>query len=244
MDFYIIIPARFASTRFPGKPLVEIEGKSMIQRVYEQAIKVKNIAQVVVATDDDKIYNHVLNFGGKVVITSDQHQSGTDRCNEAANLLSLKKDDVVINIQGDEPFLNPEQIVQLMNCFDNKYIQIATLVKKIENKEEISNPNSPKVVFNKAKKALFFSRSAIPFARNENIETIYHKHIGVYAYQVEVLQKISSLSPSVLEQTEMLEQLRWLENGFDIYVNITTHESIAVDTPADLDKIKKFYFNN
>jgi 3-deoxy-manno-octulosonate cytidylyltransferase (CMP-KDO synthetase) len=244
MEFHIIIPARFASTRFPGKPLVQIEGKSMIQRVYEQAIKVENIAQVVVATDDEKIYNHVIDFGGKVVMTSDQHQSGTDRCNEAAKTLSLDNNDVVINIQGDEPFLNPEQIIQLMNCFENPSIQIATLVKKIENKEEISNPNNPKVVFNKDKKALLFSRSTIPFNRNNNSETTYYKHIGVYAYKVGVLEQISILAPSYLEQTEMLEQLRWLENGFDIYVNITTHESIAVDTPTDLDKIKKFYFNN
>ncbi|HET6225740.1 MAG TPA: 3-deoxy-manno-octulosonate cytidylyltransferase [Bacteroidia bacterium] len=239
-----IIPARYASTRFPGKPLVDIGGKSMIQRVYEQAKKSKQLSEVIVATDDKRIEQHVKAFNGKVVMTSDQHQSGTDRCFEAMEVFSVKTD-VVINIQGDEPFINPEQIDEIASCFQTPDVQLATLVKKINNDEELFNVNIPKVLLNKNKEAIYFSRQTIPFFRGKKQEDwlknhIYYKHIGIYAYRASILREITALKPTTLELAEGLEQLRWIENGYKIKVELTDYESVAVDVPDDLQKLKKF----
>ena len=241
MKFIGIIPARYASTRFPGKPLADMKGKYMIQRVYEQARKV--LDHVCVATDDDRIFNAVQSFGGEVVMTSAQHRSGTDRCFEAYRTLG-GHEDVVINIQGDEPFIKPEQIESLIACFDSPQIQIATLVRPFETSEgyeALANPNSPKVVLNERHEALYFSRSVIPYLRGvEPAEWLarhtYYKHIGMYGYRADVLGQITCLPQSSLELAESLEQLRWLQNGYTIKVGITTQETIGIDTPADLEK--------
>ena len=241
MKFIGIIPARYASTRFPGKPLADMKGKYMIQRVYEQARKV--LDHVCVATDDDRIFNAVRSFGGEVVMTSTQHRSGTDRCFEAYRTLG-GHEDVVINIQGDEPFIKPEQIESLIACFDSPQTQIATLVRPFEaaeGYEALANPNSPKVVLNERHEALCFSRSIIPYLRGvEPAEWLarhtYYKHIGMYGYRADVLGQITCLPQSSLELAESLEQLRWLQNGYTIKVGITTQETIGIDTPADLEK--------
>ncbi len=236
-----IIPARYASTRFPGKPLVDINGKSMIRRVYEQALKSKALSKVIVATDDERIFKHVKDFGGYAVMTAATHQSGTDRCAEVI-LNETENWDIAINIQGDEPFIFPEQIDAVAACFSDDAIQIATLVKKIENGSELLNPNTPKVVFNTNKQAIYFSRHPIPYNRNAAAgdwlnSQAYYKHIGIYAYRASVLQNLTKLPVSQLEKTEALEQLRWIENGFKIQVEITTFESVAIDTPEDLLKL-------
>ena len=241
MKFIGIIPARYASTRFPGKPLADMKGKYMIQRVYEQARKV--LDRVCVATDDDRIFNAVQSFGGQVVMTSTLHRSGTDRCFEAYTNLG-GHEDVVINIQGDEPFIKPEQIESLIACFDSPQTQIATLVRPFEateGYEALANPNSPKVVMNERHEALYFSRSVIPYLRGvEPAEWLarhtYYKHIGMYGYRADVLAQITRLPQSSLELAESLEQLRWLQNGYTIKVGITTQETIGIDTPADLQK--------
>lgn len=243
LRFVGIIPARYASTRFPGKPLVDIAGKTMIQRVYEQVSKELN--DVYVATDDALIYDAVLNFGGKAIMTSDQHKSGTDRCYEALTKIESKFD-VVINVQGDEPFIQPEQIRELKNCFIDTNTQIATLAKKVTVKdgfEFIDNPNHPKIVINKNNEAMYFSRSIIPFVRGVDKQDwinqhSFLKHVGIYAYKAPVLQEITLLRQSSLEDAESLEQLRWLENGYRIKVGFTTVETIGIDTPEDLEKIK------
>ncbi|MFZ4401862.1 MAG: 3-deoxy-manno-octulosonate cytidylyltransferase [Bacteroidales bacterium] len=241
MNIIGIIPARYASTRFPGKPLVMINGKSMIQRVYEQVSLSKTISKVMVATDDDRIAKHVERFGGNVCITSESHNSGTDRCYEVVDTIN-DEFDIVINIQGDEPYINPTQIDLLASCFAKKEIEIATLIKKINNNEELLSPNVVKVVTDINKKAIYFSRFPIPYLRGCNQyecldKTDYYKHIGIYAYRSTTLKKIVSLPLSNLEKSESLEQLRWLENGFSIYTAITEFESIAIDTPEDLDKL-------
>ncbi len=238
-----VIPARFKSTRFPGKPLAMIGSKPMIQRVYEQATKAFD--DVVVATDDEKIFNKVHQFGGKAVMTSENHQSGTDRTEEAAEKYqkkTAKTFDVVINIQGDEPFIRPEQLKQLAATFEDESVQIATLVKKIETEEELFNENAVKVVKNAQNEALYFSRFPLPFMRGEEKRDwvkkhTYFKHIGVYAYRYNVLQKVTKLPQSSLELSEKLEQNRWLENGYKIKVSETDFQSLAVDTPEDLEKI-------
>jgi 3-deoxy-manno-octulosonate cytidylyltransferase (CMP-KDO synthetase) len=245
--FVGIIPARFASTRFPGKPLVDIGGKSMIQRVYEQVSKVLN--HVYVATDDQRIFDAVLAFGGKAIMTSDQHKSGTDRCYEAFSKLD-KKFDVIINVQGDEPFIQPEQIIELQKCFDNQDTQIATLAKLFSEKdgfEALYNPNSPKLVINKRNEAMYFSRSVIPYLRGVDTENwiinqTYLKHVGIYAYKAEVLRDLTLLEQSPLEIAESLEQLRWLENGYRIKVGFTDVETVGIDTPEDLEKVKELLF--
>ena len=236
-----IIPSRYASTRFPGKPLVEIAGKSMIQRVYEQANKSECLEKVVVATDDDRIFNHVKLFGGEVIMTSTLHQSGTDRCAEVVEK-SNEEYDVIINIQGDEPFIDPEQISQLGACFEDEKTDIATLIKKIETEADLFNPNKPKVVVGENNFAVMFSRNAIPELTNIKKEDwinehVFYRHIGIYGYRSSVLKMISQLPPSPLEIKERLEQLRWLENNYSIKVAETKHEAIAIDTPADLEKI-------
>jgi 3-deoxy-manno-octulosonate cytidylyltransferase (CMP-KDO synthetase) len=235
-----IIPARYASSRFPGKPLVDIAGKSMIQRVYEQAKKCIDLAEVIVATDDTRIYDHVLNFGGVAVMTSADHQSGTDRCAEVA--LQHPQYNVIINIQGDEPYIDPEQISKLAHCFNDAGTQIATLVKKVHTLEELLNVNSPKVVINKLSEAIYFSRSPLPHIRGQEQQNwldyyTYFKHIGIYGYRADVLQQITKLPISSLEKAESLEQLRWIENGYRIKVAETELETHAVDTPDDLEKL-------
>lgn len=224
-----IIPSRYASTRFPAKPLVDIAGKSMIQRVYEQASKASSLNDVIVATDDQRIFDHVEGFGGKVIMTSSEHQSGTDRCAEV--LSKLNHIDVVINIQGDEPFIEPEQIDQLSTCFENPNTQIATLIKKIENEEDLLSDTVVKVNRTDSNGAIYFSRK--PFhALNES-----YKHIGIYAYRAQTLKIISQLPQSANELAERLEQLRWLDNGFKIQLAETEHESNSVDTPEDLQRL-------
>lgn len=237
-----IIPARFASSRFPGKPLVDIAGKPMIQRVYEQASKAR-LQQVLVATDDDRIVEAVRSFGGEVVLTAFHHQSGTDRCFEAYTLHN-KPFDCIINIQGDEPFIQPEQINLVLSCFENPDTQLATLIKQIDNSTELFNPNAPKVITDSQQQAIYFSRHPIPFFRGAEPESwlqhhTYYKHIGIYGYRAQVLAQITRLAPSPLELAESLEQLRWIENGFRIRTALTTQENIGIDTPADLEKALK-----
>ena len=227
-----IIPARYASTRFPGKPLTLIHNKPMIQHVYERA-KEADLDDVYVATEDERIKNAVENFGGKALMTDPQHASGTDRCAETAQILKLADTDLIINIQGDEPFIRKDEINLLIELFDNQNIQIATLAKPISTEEELNNPNKVKVVFTNSNRALYFSRSPIPHpSQIPNLTS--HKHIGIYAYKNHILQKITKLPVSFLEKTEKLEQLRWLENDYTIHISICHHESIAIDTPDDL----------
>jgi len=235
-----IIPARYASTRFPGKPLVQINGKSMIQRVYEQAKKAKGLTEVIVATDDERIAQEVKGFGGDFLITSDQHQSGTDRCAEVVDI--LQGFDVVINIQGDEPYIDPIQIELLISCFEDQSVGLATLIKKINTEEELFNVNIPKVLIDKNQQAIYFSRQTIPYLRGiEQTQWLekyqYYKHIGIYGYTSNVLKEITRLPPSSLELAESLEQLRWIENGYDIQTRVTEIETISIDSPEDLHKI-------
>jgi 3-deoxy-manno-octulosonate cytidylyltransferase (CMP-KDO synthetase) len=235
-----VIPARYASTRFPGKPLVDIGGMTMLQRVYEQAKKSPLLHEVIVATDDDRIFDHVTGFGGKVMMTADTHQSGTDRCAEVS--LAYPLYDVVINIQGDEPFIDPEQITKLASCFKIPGIQLATLVKRVKDEAELHNPNSPKVIVNALSEAVYFSRSALPHIRGQEPQNWlefypYFKHIGIYGYRADVLQLITKLPVSSLEKAESLEQLRWIENGYRIKVAETDLETHAIDTPEDLLKL-------
>ena len=239
-----IIPARYASTRFPGKPLVQINGKSMLQRVFEQASKA--LDTVIVATDDKRIEAEVNRFGGISVLTSENHQSGTDRCAEAVENYSAqtnKKFDVIINIQGDEPFIEPQAITLISDCFKDPNTQIATLINKENNIKIINDKNNVKVIFNTNKEAIYFSRSIIPFIRNSEIKDWtanhqFYKHIGIYAYRNKILQKITKLPQTSLEIAESLEQNRWIENGFKIKVEITKYESISIDTKEDLLAVK------
>ncbi len=245
MRFLGIIPARYASTRFPAKPLAILGGKSVIQRVYEQVVGILDDAYV--ATDDERIESAVKAFGGKVVMTSLSHKSGTDRCYEALTKISGRFD-VVVNIQGDEPFIQPSQLEALKACFDDSQTQIATLVKPFtaEDKfEALENINSPKVVLDKNHHAMYFSRSIIPYQRNAEKKVwlnnhVYYKHIGLYAYRADVLKAITALPQSSLELAESLEQLRWLENGYNIKAGISEVETIGIDTPEDLARAEDF----
>ena len=241
-----IIPARYESSRFPGKPLVDIGGKSMIQRVYEQVKGCPSLSEVIVATDDQRIEEHVRSFAGNVIMTASTHQSGTDRCAEVVSKVSGF--DIAINIQGDEPFISPLQIEFLSSLFREPTTEIGTLVKKIDNKADLFNESIPKVVINSNKEALYFSRQTIPFQRGVKQSDwldhhSYFKHIGIYGYRVEVLQQITKLPVSSYEKAEGLEQLRWLENGYRIKIAETDFDTIAVDHPEDVDLIKKKYFN-
>ena len=241
MQILGLIPARYASTRFPGKPLVDIAGKSMIQRVFEQAKKCGQLDEVVVATDDERILNHVLAFGGNAIMTSTEHQSGTDRCAEVS--LQYPEFDVIINIQGDEPFIDPEQISKVISCFDSPDTQLATLVKKIGSEQELFNPNSPKVIINKNSEAIYFSRLPLPYIRGQEQENwlqhfIFFKHIGIYGYRADILHQVTKLPVSSLEKAESLEQLRWIENGYKIKVAETDLETYAIDTPEDIVNLK------
>ena len=272
MNFIGIIPARYASTRFPGKPLAKIGSKPVIQLVYEQAKKA--ISEVYVATDDERIYDAVQQFGGRAVMTSSDHRSGTERCFEAYSLMKNEKlsmknantgnnnssffiphssfeNEVVINIQGDEPFIQPAQIETLKDCFLFGETQIATLVKPYgteESFEDLAGQNTPKVVINNRLEAMYFSRSIIPYLRGVDRrqwidKNLYYKHIGLYAYRANILSEIVKLEPSQLELAESLEQLRWLENGYKIKVGITKQQSIGIDTPEDLERAQKMFLN-
>jgi 3-deoxy-manno-octulosonate cytidylyltransferase (CMP-KDO synthetase) len=240
-----IIPARYASSRFPGKPLVVINGKSMIQRVHEQASKCPELSSVIIATDNESIEKHVKSFGGKVMMTSVHHKSGTERCSEVIERITAdgqESFDAVINIQGDEPFIDPGQISKLAAAIMNPEIRLATLIKKIVSQDELTNPNVVKVIFNRDSQAIYFSRYALPYFRGKEMNEWlgvrdYFKHIGIYAYRSDVLGEIVKLPVSSLEQAESLEQLRWIENGYKIHVFETDTESISVDTPSDLLKI-------
>lgn len=250
MNIIGIIPARYGSSRFEGKPLIDIYGTSMIERVYRQCEKARLLSDVVVATDDDRILNHVVGFGGKAVMTSTRHRSGTERCNEALNVFSANSSQPiggVINIQGDEPFIDPAQIDKLALMLRDKNVEIATLMKKISTKTELFNENVVKVVTNRFSKALYFSRNPIPFCRGIALDnwlstTSFYKHVGIYAYRSDVLKMLVALPPAALESAESLEQLRWLSNGFSIDVAETETESIAIDTPEDLTKVLNTYF--
>ena len=233
MNIIGIIPSRFGSTRLPGKPLKIIQGKSMIQRVFEQAQKSKSLSKVVVATDDDRNFAHVISFGGNVVMTSTDHPSGTDRCYEAYTKVG-EEFDAVINIQGDEPFIHPEQIDELSQCISNANSQIGTLIKLTEDSEEIDNENVPKVVFNGQNEALNFTRETV--SNSVNGQEVYYKHIGIYGYKSSVLKELVTLKPSKREIENRLEQLRWLDNNYTINIAITTYESAGIDTQKDLDK--------
>ncbi len=244
MEFVVIIPARFGSTRFPGKPLADICGKPMIQRVCEQAAKATE--NVWVATDDQRIVDAVESFGGKVVMTSTDHRSGTDRCAEAVRNISAQTGrsfDVVINVQGDEPFIQPEQIRLAMSCFEeNAETEIATLIQPIKSLEEVMNPANAKVVLDNEANAIYFSRAPIPYgAKHDPSEWLslatYYNHVGLYAYRTDILQRLAQLPEGRLEKAESLEQLRWLENGFKINTRVTDHEGIGIDTPEDLQRI-------
>ena len=241
-----IIPARYDSTRFPGKPLLDIAGISMIQRVYNQVNHAASLSEVVVATDDQRIFDHVKSFAGNVVMTKKDHQSGTDRCAEVIN--NISGFDIAVNIQGDEPFIDPQQIDLLVSCFQNPEVQIATLVRPITEIDDLENINKPKVVLNLNQEALYFSRQPIPFLRGKNIQDwlkngTYYNHIGIYGFKVDTLKKVASLPISKLETAESLEQLRWLDNGYKIKTAISNHINDAIDTPEDLKAILKKYFN-
>lgn len=239
--FAVVIPARYASTRFPGKPLAVLVGKTIIQRVYEQAKKV--LPDVYVATDDERIFQHVESFGGRAIMTSPSHRSGTDRINEAVSTLD-RRFDVIINLQGDEPFVRESHIKTLCDCFNDDRTQIATLGIPFATMEEVESPNSPKIVTDKDGYAMYFSRSVIPFVRGKDREDWlthfpYLRHMGIYAYRRDVLNTISQLPPSPLETAESLEQLRWLQNGFKIRVALTKFATVGIDTPEDLERAKE-----
>lgn len=241
MAVNIIIPARYASTRFPGKPLALIQGKPMIQHVCEAAYT-SRANRVYVATDDERIADCVRSFGGQAVMTSPALPSGTDRCGNAAKQLEVPDDDIIINVQGDEPFITGEIINQLIRQFDNPAARIATLCSKITKTEEINDPNKVKVVFDKNHKAIYFSRYTIPYLRNpEQFTPNYYKHIGIYGYTHKILQELIQLPESALEKSEKLEQLRWIENGYAIYVAECEYEGIGIDTPEDLKRVTRLY---
>ena len=236
-----IIPARYASSRFPGKPLIDIKGKSMIQRVYEQAVKSKLLNKVIVATDDEQILNHVISFGGQAVMTATHHPSGTDRCWDALQQLQ-EEYQYVINIQGDEPFIKPAQIDELAAELQDGKTELATQMIAIDNYEMLFDKGEVKIALNVNKEALYFSRMVIPFIKGVDekewhLHHHYFRHVGMYAYRKDVLERITQLPVSSLEKAESLEQLRWIENGFTIKCVTTSHESHCIDTPEDLEKL-------
>ncbi len=239
-----IIPARYASTRFPGKPLADIGGQSMIERVYKQVKKSRALSKVVVATDHELIYNHVKKFGGDACMTSTNHPSGTDRCYEAL-MLGNENYDYAINIQGDEPFIQADQIDLLAANLDGQ-TQLATLIKKVDTYEQLNSNSEVKVTFNTANEALYFSRAIIPYVQKVDVTQWlshyeFYKHVGMYAYRTDVLREITMLKLSSLEQAESLEQLRWLEHGYKIKVAKTTVETMCVDTPEELEIARKLF---
>jgi 3-deoxy-manno-octulosonate cytidylyltransferase (CMP-KDO synthetase) len=241
-----IIPARYASSRFPGKPLALIGNRSMIQRVYEQARK--SLENVFVATDDERILEAVIAFGGKAVMTSTEHNSGTDRCSEAVSKIESETDikiDVVINVQGDEPFIKPEQIDLLISCFNDNSVEIATLICRADTNEDIFNPNQIKTVISLKGDALYFSRAAIPYLRDIELNEwsqnhTFYKHLGIYGYKKDTLKELTLLNSSSLETAESLEQNRWLENGYKIRTAVTKWDSVGIDTPEDIERTERF----
>lgn len=238
-----VIPARYASSRFPGKPLVDIRGKSMIRRVYEQVRQAKWIDEVLVATDDKRIFEHVRAFGGQVEMTAGTHRSGTDRCAEVAG--RREGFDIVVNIQGDEPFIDPRQVDQVIAPLrEQAEVEIATLAKLFTDQADLFNPNVVKVVFDRRQRALYFSRSAIPHLRDVDPanwlgQAAFYKHIGIYGFRRQVLLALAREQPGRLEQWESLEQLRWLEAGYRIFVGVTELETIGIDRPEDLERISR-----
>lgn len=242
MKFIGIIPARYASTRFPGKPLALLGGKPVIQHVYEKVAAVLEAAYV--ATDDERIYDIVKSFGGQVVMTRTDHKNGTDRIEEAIEKIGGEWD-VVVNVQGDEPFVAKSQLDTICHCFDDPTTQIATLGKPFESMEAVQNPNSPKIVVDNMGFAMYFSRSVIPYVRGKEMSSwLTHypflKHLGIYAYRKDVLRQVTQLPQSSLEIAESLEQLRWLQNGFKIKVGTTDVETVGIDTPQDLERAEEF----
>ncbi|MEO6832270.1 MAG: 3-deoxy-manno-octulosonate cytidylyltransferase [Chitinophagaceae bacterium] len=238
-----IIPARYASSRFPGKPLTMIEGKSMIRRVYEQTIKSQSLDKVVVATDDERILKHVKDFGGHAVMTKSQHPSGTDRCMEALEKMGGDYE-YVINIQGDEPFIVPSQIDTLAGVLPGGQTEIATLIIRVDNKNILFDTGEVKVVLNPAMEALYFSRAVIPFLKGVpeaewHLHRAYYRHVGMYAYRTDILKQLTKLPVSSLEKAESLEQLRWLEGGYKVKCAVTNHDSHCIDTPEDVEKVLK-----
>lgn len=238
-----IIPSRYASTRLPGKPLLDIEGTSLIQRVYEQCKKSALLSDVVVATDDKRIVQEVQSFEGRVYMTSSAHPSGTDRCAEVMELLD-EEVDAVVNIQGDEPFIRPEQIDQLCRLLMQSEVELATLVKRFPEGSDVADPNTVKVVMDAEQNALYFSRSVIPFDRTGDRRSSYYQHIGIYAYRADTLRRIVKLDRGNLEMVESLEQLRWLENGYSVRACETDFQSVGVDTPEDLERARRFARTN
>lgn len=234
MKYFGIIPSRFESSRFPGKPLIDLKGKSMIQRVYERASQSDFLEEVIVATDDTRIFEHVLSFGGKVVMTDKNHPSGTDRCEEASQ--KAAPEDVIINIQGDEPLIDPQQISQLCQLFEREDVHIGSLCKPFEKIEDLDNPNRIKVVMNHRQEALYFSRSRIPFEHQPSLHS-YFRHIGIYAYRKKTLSEITKLEVTELERKESLEQLRWLYHGYTIQMGITHISTPNIDTPEDVKSV-------
>lgn len=240
---FAIIPARYASSRFPGKPLADIGGTSMIMHVYRRAERAGIFEQVFVATDDERIMSHVSENGGNCVMTKSEHQTGTSRCAEVA--ATLPSDAVVFNIQGDEPFIQAEELKLLARLFEKNEVQIGTLVKEMADSEDVNNPNIVKAVVDSSGKALYFSRAPIPYRRDMGgqgmpRQLVFYRHLGLYAYRADVLQEIAGLPPSPLMQAEMLEQLNWLENGYTLHTAISPFDSLAVDTPDDLQKALAF----
>lgn len=239
-----IIPSRYGATRFPGKPLADIGGMTMVERVYRQAVQASCMTEVIVATEDDRIIQHVQGFGGKAMMTRADHQTGTDRCAEVARMVAGY--DIVVNIQGDEPFILPEQIdAAVQPLLDGQLTDISTLAKPIENRDDIFNPNIVKVVLDKRNCAMYFSRSPIPHLRSIPEQDwfgriVFYKHIGLYAFRSETIQQVTALPPGIYEQAESLEQLRWLANGYPIAVGMTDKETIGIDVPEDIEKAKAF----
>lgn len=239
-----IIPSRYGATRFPGKPLADIGGMTMVERVYRQAVQASCMTEVIVATEDDRIIQHVQGFGGKAMMTRTDHQTGTDRCAEVARMVAGY--DIVVNIQGDEPFILPEQIdAAVQPLLDGQLTDISTLAKPIENRDDIFNPNIVKVVLDKRNCAMYFSRSPIPHLRSIPEQDwfgriVFYKHIGLYAFRSETIQQVTALPPGIYEQAESLEQLRWLANGYPIAVGMTDKETIGIDVPEDIEKAKAF----
>jgi len=235
-----IIPSRYESTRFPGKPLADLCGRPMIQHVYERVLKAGTVSSAAVATDDERIYQAVLAFGGRAVMTSARHRSGTDRIAEAVETMGLKDDDIVVNIQGDQPLFVPVQVDEVVRpLLDDPAIPMSTLIYRIVRREEIVHPNAVKVVFDRDRFALYFSRATIPFVRDSEEKAEYFKHHGIYAYRRDFLRTFTALPQGVLERLEALEQLRALENGYRIRVVVTLHDSVEVDTPQELERVRR-----
>ena len=239
MKVICIIPARYDSTRFPGKPLADLCGKPMIQHVYDRVVKAKTVSHVAVATDDEKIFEAVRRFGGQAIMTSARHKSGTDRIAEAASKLDLSDSDVVVNIQGDQPVFEPSQIDEVAKpLLDDPTIPMSTLIYKIVREEEITHPNAVKVVFDKDHFAIYFSRATIPYVRDKGNKASYYKHHGIYAYRCAFLKTFARLPEGVLEKLEALEQLRAMEHGYRIKVVETLYDSVEVDTPQELERVR------